>query len=120
MDTPDEFQTQPITVQIKTFGKRLEAYRVARGIRQEDLAQQAGLSRSTLHRMETGRGGTLDSLFRIMKALEISDRLLNLVPDASVSPLDPGSAREARRKRVRYPATRSGQYGKSGEWRWGE
>ena len=110
---------RPIAADIGAFGRKLEAYRLARGIRQEDLAEQAGLSRSTLHRLETGKGGTLDSLFRVMRALELGERLDSLVTDAEVSPLDPRSAEPRRRQRATGPR-KSVAKDQATDWSWGE
>ena len=55
-------------------------------IKQAELAEMAGISRSTLARLEAGNGGTIDSLARIMRALDIEDRLLDVMPDAKLRP----------------------------------
>lgn len=93
--------TQPITRIVEDLGIRLEAYRISRGIKQTDLAAGAGISRSTLMRLEAGSGGTIDSLVRVLRALDLGDRLLDLIPDAALSPLDPMSETGQRRLRVR-------------------
>lgn len=93
--------TQPIDRIVETLGIRLEAYRISRGIKQADLAAKAGISRSTLMRLEAGSSGTIDSLVRVLQALELTDRLVDLIPDAALSPLDPMSETGQRRLRVR-------------------
>lgn len=93
--------TQPIARTIEELGIRLEAYRISRGIKQADLAARAGISRSTLMRLEAGTSGTIDSLVRVLQALDLTDRLRDLVPDAALSPLDPKSETGQRRLRVR-------------------
>src|SRR3546814_16716587 len=85
-------------------------------LKQAELAEMAGISRSTLARLEAGNGGTIDSLARIMRALEIEDRLLDVMPDAKLSPLDPRSDTGKARQRVRKSS--AGEAGE--EWRWGE
>src|SRR3546814_12741779 len=70
-------------------------------LKQAELAEMAGISRSTLARLEAGNGGTIDSLARIMRALEIEDRLLDVMPDAKMSPLAPRSDTGKARQRVR-------------------
>ena len=81
---------------------------------QAELAKLAGISRSTLSRLETGNGGTIDSLARIMRALDIEDRLLDIVPDAKLSPLDPRSDTGRARQRVRKPSASE----PSEDWSW--
>src|SRR3546814_3833271 len=85
-------------------------------LKQSELAEMAGISRSTLARLEAGNGGTIDSLARIMRALEIEDRLLEVMPDAKLSPLDPRSDTGKARQRVRKSS--EGEAGE--EWSWGE
>ncbi|WP_339743522.1 helix-turn-helix transcriptional regulator [uncultured Maricaulis sp.] len=92
---------QPINRIVEDLGIRLEAYRISRGIKQADLAAKAGISRSTLMRLEAGTSGTIDSLVRVLQALDLTDRLSDLVPDAALSPLDPMSETGQRRLRVR-------------------
>ncbi len=106
----------PLAALLADLGRRLEAYRISRNIKQADLAELAGIGRSTLARMEAGKGGTIDSLARVMRALGLSERLLEIVPDARVSPLDPRSETGKARKRVRHAVQRS----PDSEWTWGE
>ncbi|WP_417496255.1 helix-turn-helix transcriptional regulator [Maricaulis sp.] len=92
---------EPISRIIENLGIRLEAYRISRGIKQADLAASAGISRSTLMRLEAGKGGTIDTLIRVLRALDLTDRLTDLIPDAALKPLDPMSETGQRRMRVR-------------------
>tara|TARA_R110000868_G_scaffold263079_3_gene521696 strand:- start:816 stop:1169 length:354 start_codon:yes stop_codon:yes gene_type:complete len=92
---------QSISQLLSALGQQIEAYRISRGVKQAELAELAGISRSTLIRLEAGTGGTLENLIRIMRALDIEDRLANLIPDAALSPLDPMSETGQRRMRVR-------------------
>src|SRR3546814_4798720 len=69
-DSPD---LRPLSVLLSDLGKQIEAYRISRNLKQAELAEMAGISRSTLARLEAGNGGTIDSLARIMRALERSE-----------------------------------------------
>lgn len=98
------------------LGASIAAYRLSRNMRQEDVANKAGVSPGAVIRLEAGRGGTVDSLIRIVRALGWQDRIAAIVPDAKVSPLDPSSAKGPRR-RAREP----GAGGKNARpWSWGE
>ncbi|WP_417482876.1 helix-turn-helix transcriptional regulator [Maricaulis sp.] len=99
--SPDTESLQPVSEIIAALGLRIEAYRISRGIKQADLASSAGISRSTLMRLEAGTSGTIETLVRVLRALGLTDRVLELVPDASLSPLDPMSETGQRRLRVR-------------------
>lgn len=112
-DSPD---LRPLSVLLSDLGKQIEAYRISRNLKQAELAEMAGISRSTAARLEAGNGGTIDSLARIMRALEIEDRLLDVMPDAKLSPLDPRSDTGKARQRVRKSS--EGEAGE--EWSWGD
>src|SRR5579883_3203398 len=75
-----------------TLGKRIREMRVARGITQEALAAQAGVSQATLSRIEmqqvTPSGATAE---RVAAALGIELRRLEGLPPRTV--LRPGEAR---------------------------
>jgi transcriptional regulator with XRE-family HTH domain len=116
MDLNDSSDQRPLSALLADLGQQLEAYRISRNLKQAELAELAGVGRSTLVRMEAGKGGTIDSLARVMRALGLGERLLEIVPDAKLSPLDPRSETRKPRKRVRH-AVRSNRGGK---WAWGD
>ena len=107
---------KPIGILAKDLGGRLARFRLSRNLRQADLAEQSGISRGAVARIEAGEGGTIDSLLRIMQALGIEDRMEMLLPDASLSPLDPRSE-VGPRQRARAP---SAEEPAEGPWSWGE
>lgn len=54
------------------FGQILRQERVSKGLSQEKLAGLAGLDRSYMHRLESGRSSpTLDTLERLARALQV-------------------------------------------------
>lgn len=107
---------RPLIALLADLGQQLEAYRISRNLKQAELADLAGISRSTLARMEAGKGGTIDSLARVMRGLGLEQRLLEIVPDAKTSPLDPRSETRRARKRVRH----SERKGAGEEWAWSD
>lgn len=109
-------QIVPLSILAQALGQRLERYRIARNLKQEDLAAQAGLSRMTIGKLEAGGGATLDTLLRVLRALGLEDRLLALIPDAEISPLDPRAGQNRPRRRVR----RKGTEEEDGPWTWGD
>ncbi|MBQ2262918.1 MAG: helix-turn-helix domain-containing protein [Loktanella sp.] len=70
------------------LGTAFEALRLSRNIRQEDLAEQAGIARSTLARLEKKGAATLDTTLRVLQALGLEERLDLLLPEIKESPLD--------------------------------
>ena len=67
---------------------RLEAIRLSRNISQAELAQRAGVSRSTMTRVANGQSISLDSFIRIIQALGLTDHLAALLPDPDIRPVE--------------------------------
>lgn len=89
---------KPVFKLAEELGASLAAYRLARNMSQSDVAGLAGLDRTVVVRMEAGRGGTVDSLIRILKALGVEDRIPSLLPDATMSPLGPERLKGPRKR----------------------
>ena len=89
-----------------TIGERIRSRRLDLGIGQVDLARLADVSTSTLQNLENGRGSTLRTFVRVLRALDADDALDAVVPASAVSPIDVlrSTSREPRR-RVYRPRT---------------
>ena len=87
------------------LGARLQALRLARNVSQSTLAEEAGVSRRTITRLEHGDGTSLDTLIRVMRALGIADRLDVLLPDPAVRPVERVRLKGRERKRAREKTT---------------
>ncbi|HEX5787814.1 MAG TPA: helix-turn-helix transcriptional regulator [Woeseiaceae bacterium] len=98
-----DYNQVPVQVIEQDLGRRLEALRLARNINQSQLAAEAGVSRRTITRLENGAGVSVDTLIRVLKALGLADRLVALLPDPAVRPIDRVrlGGRERRRARPR-------------------
>lgn len=111
----DSADTAPLTQLLEELGLRIEAYRISRQLKQEELAGKAGISTRTLRRLEGNGNGTLDTFARLLRALDLDHRLLDVIPDATVSPLDTRSTAQAPRQRVRHRAEEPDT-----PWTWGD
>jgi DNA-binding XRE family transcriptional regulator len=69
------------------LGEQLQALRIAKNIDQISTAERAGISEKALRNLEAGRGSTVESLLRVLKALDSLDGLNLLAPKPSKSPL---------------------------------
>jgi len=69
------------------IGQRLQARRLSRAMRQADLAAKAGVSRTAVQALEAGKGSTLETLIRVLRALDLERALDALAPAATVSPM---------------------------------
>ena len=81
------------------------------------IADEAGVSRATIQRLEAGGSAQLSSLVRILAALGRSDDLEQLVPRAPVRPLEELDAERKRRRRA-SPASRAGEGEAADEPEW--
>lgn len=106
---------------LRELGGRLAAARLVRNQTQAALAEEAGVSKRTVERLETGEVATrLSGLVRVFRALGIAERLDALVPPPTVSPVE--QLKLAGRRRQRASGGRSAApsgTGKSRKWTWG-
>jgi len=104
---------------LREVGARLAAARLARNLTQAALAEEAGVSKRTVERLESGEVATrLSGLVRICRALNLADRLDALVPSPTDSPVEQMKLAGRRRKRAsgrRVPAAPA-----SRKWTWGD
>jgi len=75
-------------VVLEEIGRRLEAIRLNRNQTQAQLATQAGVSKRTIERLESGAVAVqLSGFVRVCRALELLDRLDAFLPEPVVSPI---------------------------------
>lgn len=82
----------------QAIGSRLEALRVKKNINQETVAEEAGISRTTLRQLMAGKG-TLLNLISVLRVIGELDRLSSLVEEVRSSPIQ--MAKMAGKKRQR-------------------
>jgi transcriptional regulator with XRE-family HTH domain len=79
-NTPEELQT--------VLGERLRRLRLDRNLDQRSTAEKAGISEKALRNLEGGRGSTVETLLRVLKALDHLQGIEMLAPEISVNPLE--------------------------------
>jgi transcriptional regulator with XRE-family HTH domain len=73
---------------LEQLGRRLEAIRLNRNQTQAQLARQAGVSKRTIERLESGAVAVqLSGFVRVCRALDLLDRFDAFVPEPLVSPI---------------------------------
>ena len=97
------------------LGRRLEALRLSKNRNQSQIAEEAGVSRRTITRLENGEGVSLDTFIRVMQALEVADRFHTLLPDPAVSPIDRVRLKGRTRKRARPGSNKDAE-----PWQWAD
>lgn len=90
--------TDPVIAQI--LGERIARYRIEAGLTQAALAEQAGIGKRTLERVEAGRGAELMTLIRVLRTLNVLDGFERLLPELPPSPIAQLELRGKQRQRV--------------------
>lgn len=98
------------------LGERLADIRLSQNRTQSQVAEEAGISRATLVRLEQGHGVSLDSLIRAMIALNLREHLAQFLPNPTIRPLDRVALAGRERQRAR-PRRVSDQ---KKPWTWGD
>ena len=100
------------------MGHRIARLRLEQNLSQAQLAEQAGISKRTLERLEAGAAATQLSLFlRVLRQLDLLERLELLLPEPQPSPLalleqqQQATRQRASRRRISKPAS---------SWSWGQ
>ncbi len=100
------------------LGRQIEAIRLGRNITQSQLADAAGVSRSTISRLAKEDAGiSLDSFIRILQALDLASQLEGLLPDPEVRPLERLSKKQYTRQRARQSGSQESQSERNWTWR---
>ena len=91
------------TAILKRLGTRLKAYRIARGMKQQELAAESGVGVSTIAKIENGQSVALSLLVSVMRTLGLLENLDLLVPEQKPSPMELLRTQGKQVKRVRTP-----------------
>ena len=89
------------TAILKRLGTRLKAYRIARGMKQQELAAESGVGVSTIAKIENGQSVALSLFVSVMRTLGLLENLDLLVPEQEPSPLELLKTQGKQVKRVR-------------------
>ncbi len=76
------FETVEIQEVKLEVGQLLKSIRKKRKISQADLAESLDVSRTTIQNMELGKNFTIDTLFKVLKELDLLQNLHNELLDA--------------------------------------
>ncbi len=70
------------------IGERIARRRLDLELTQAALAEQAGIAKRTLERVEAGHSAQMSSLIRILRALDALPGLDRMLPEARPGPMD--------------------------------
>ena len=69
------------------IGTRLARRRLDRNLTQAQLARQAGISKGTVERMESGGSTQVTNLIRVLRVLDLLQNVDSLIPPPVPSPI---------------------------------
>lgn len=103
---------------LQELGERLTRTRIERNLTQAALAEQAGVSKRTIERLESGEVATqLSGFIRVCRVLGLVENLEAFIPEPAVSPMQ--QLKQAGRKRQRATG-KTAAVGTPKKWTWGE
>ena len=98
-------------------GKRIARYRLDHQLTQADVAEQAGVSKRTIERIEAGASAQMSSFIRILRVLDLLQGLNRLIPEPGPKPMDLLKLHG----KVRQRASSNRRSNQSSEkWSWGD
>jgi transcriptional regulator with XRE-family HTH domain len=102
---------------LREIGERLTQARIDLNLTQAALAEQSGVAKRTIERLESGQAATqLSGFLRVCRTLGLLDRLELLLPEAPPSPM--ALLKQQGRKRQRASGLRAAPAAK--KWTWAE
>ena len=103
---------------LRELGGRLARTRLNRNLTQAQLAEQSGISKRTLERLEAGGVATqLSGFIRVCRTLDLIGRFELLVPEPAASPIELLRLHGRRRRRA---SRRHSMPTSPKKWQWGD
>ena len=96
------------------LGGRLTRRRLELQLTQKEMADQAGVSKRTVERIEAGATTQMSTLVRILRILKLLNNLNNLIPETGSRPMDLLKLKGKERQR----ATRKKKQQPDESWQW--
>lgn len=104
-----QYESATDSAVLRELGARLAAHRLALNFTQAQIAREAGVSKRTVERLESGATATrLSAFLRVCRVLGLQQRLDELVPEPPPSPLAQLKLRGRQRKRASGQGEASG------------
>lgn len=85
------------------IGERISRCRLNQNVTQVALARLSGVTRIVVQRLENGLGCNLESLIKILRALDCIDQVDSFLPEPGISPLQLAKLRGNERVRASHP-----------------
>lgn len=82
------------------IGARIANQRVRLSLTQAELSEQAGVSKRTIERMESGQSAQMSSFIRVLRAIGLLENLDALIPPAIPGPIEQLDSQGKQRQRA--------------------
>lgn len=89
------------------LGEQMRALRLRANLDQISLAERAGIGLTAVKNLESGKGASVKTLIKALRALDRADWLTSLAPPVSISPLQMLKTKPARQRASRPRAIRN-------------
>jgi len=99
-------------------GLRIARRRIEQGLTQADLAEQAGIGKRTLERLEAGESVQLANFLQVLRQLQLLDGLESLLPESGPRPMELLKHQGKQRKRASARQRKPDPTDKP--WKWGD
>ena len=80
------------------LGQQIRAIRLRLNFDRLTLADTAGISLTALKNLETGKGATIKTLIKVLRAMDRTEWLGTLAPPVSISPLQMLKSKKTRQR----------------------
>ena len=100
---------------LSELGARLAQARLDLNMTQEELAEEAAVSKRTVERLETGQSVQLSNLIRVFDALGLVSHLNQIIPPSGPRPIEMLRHQGKQRRRAT-----GGQAGPAKPWAWAD
>lgn len=97
------------------IGERITRRRLDLQLTQAALAEQAGIAKRTLERIEAGASAQMSSMIRVLRVLDLLSGLDQAIPAPQPSPMDLLRSKGKQRQRARRRTSK----GADEPWSWG-
>jgi len=107
------YGTENNALVLAELGNRIKEMRILSNLTQNDLAVMAGISLSTVVRLEKGLSVRTDFFLNVLRALDCMSNIQMLVPEQEMRPSEifENKKRRSRARRAEKPAR---------AWKWGD
>lgn len=90
---------------IRSLGQRIQQYRLSQNLTQHEVAEHAGISRSSIRKIEAGESVSTSVLTAALRTLRLLEPFYHFVPEVEVNPyeaiVNPAPTRKRARKKVK-------------------